>query len=129
MLIVGICDEGLGASPKTIAKYGDLLGLGATLAEVLAHALSRPESLAPARSGLEIHTGDAPYAALTTVSEGGARTLVFGDMPTEEGVERMINVSGAALFAIAHEIAGMSAVDVDTVLEGAAHVQKPSEAA
>jgi hypothetical protein len=119
MLIVGICDEGLGAAPATLTKYGGLIGPGSSLEETLGHVLARPEMLAPARSSLEFHTSDEPYAVLTTVTADGPRSLVFGEMPVEEVVDRLANVSGAALFAIAHEIAGMSAADVDALLQGA----------
>jgi hypothetical protein len=128
VLIVAVADEGLGAASATVAKYGGLLGPGATLEQTLGHALSRPDSLAPASSGLEIHTGDKPYAVFTSVSADGARTLVFGEMPAEEGVERLVNISGTALFAIASEIAGRSPADVDALLQGAEQMQQPREA-
>jgi hypothetical protein len=129
MLIVAVADEGLGAASATVAKYGGLLGPGASLEEVLAHALSRPESLAPFSSSLEIHTDDTkPYAVLTTVTADGARSLVFGEMPDVETVDRTVLISGAALFAIPSEIAGMSSADVDKLLAGAGEM-KPAAAA
>jgi hypothetical protein len=128
-LLVGICDEGLGAASATIAKYGGLVGSGATLEQTLGHTLSRLESLAPASNSLEIHAADEPYAVLTVSTADGLRTLVFGDMPAVETVDRIVNVSGAALFAIAAEIAGRSQADVDALLAGAVQVQKRSEAA
>jgi len=129
MLVVAVTDEGLGAS-ATVAKYGGLPGPGASLEEVLGHALSRPESLAPFSSGLEIHTDDTkPYAVLTTVTADGARTLVFGDMPDVESVDRTVLISGAVLFAVAKEIAGMSAADVDKLLAGAGEMQPRSKTA
>jgi hypothetical protein len=128
MLLVGICDEGLGAAPSTIEKYGGLRGPGATLEETLGHTLMRPDSLVPASSSLEVHTGDEPYAVLTVITADGARSLVFGGMPDVETVDRIVNVSGAVLFAIAAEIAGKSPADVDQMLAGAEQVQKRSEA-
>lgn len=84
--------------------------------------------LAPSRSGLEIHqSDDQPYALLSVINGDGAATNVYGTIPDSETVDRLVNVSGAALFAIAHEIAGMSAADVDALLEGAG--QPSSEAA
>jgi hypothetical protein len=128
MLIVAVTDEGLGAAQATIMKYGGLHGPGASLEEVLGHALSRRESLVPTRSCLEIHTGDAPYAVFTVISADGARSLVFGEMPDVESVDRTILISGAALFAVAQEINGMSASDVNALLEGAAEM-KPAASA
>ncbi|MET4804604.1 hypothetical protein [Bradyrhizobium sp. LB11.1] len=128
MLIVGVTDEGLGAAPKTTTKYGGLIGPSATLEEVLAHALSRPESIAPCRSSLEIHQSDEPYAVLTTAQPDGPRTLVFGKLADTETVDRLVTVPGSALFAIASEINGVSAADVDALLEGVGQ-QQSSEAA
>jgi hypothetical protein len=116
MLLIATCDEGLGCVPRTIEKYGGLLGPGSTFEQALGHALMRPESLAPSCSSLEVHTGDAPYAVFTVATADGTRTLVFGTMPAVESVERTVLISGAALFAIASELAGMSAVDVDKLL-------------
>jgi hypothetical protein len=128
VLLVGICDEGLGAAPATIMKHGGLPGPGATLEEVLGHTLVRPDSLAPASSSLEVHTSDNPYAVLTVVTADGARSLVFGDMPACETVDRIVSVSGATLYAIAAEIAGRSPADVDALLQGAEQVQRSPEA-
>jgi len=128
VLIVAVADEGLGAAPATITKFGGLPGPGSNLEEALGHTLMRPDSLAPASSSLEVHTGDEPYAVLTTVTADGARSLVFGDMPAEEGVERLVNISGSALYAIAAEIAGRSAADVDALLQGAEQVKRSPEA-
>jgi hypothetical protein len=102
-----------------IQKYGGLIGPGASLEQTLGHSLSRPESLPPSSSALEIHTGDEPYAVLTTVTADGARTLVFGEMPVVETIDRTVNIGGAALFAIASEVAGKSPADADALLEGA----------
>jgi hypothetical protein len=129
MLLVGICDEGLGSVSAVIQKYGGLAGPGATLEEVLGHSLTRPASFVPSISGLEIHADDNnPYAVLTIVTADGARTLVFGEMPAVEGIERMVSVPGATLYAIAAEIAGRSPADVDALLQGAEQVQRTPEA-
>jgi hypothetical protein len=116
MVLIAICDDGLGSAPATAAKFGGLLGPGSNLEQALGHALMRPESLAPSCSSLEIHTSDEPYAILTTVTADGARSLVFGEMPDVESVDRTVLISGAALFAIASEIAGVSGADVDALL-------------
>jgi len=125
MLLIAVVDEGLGCVPRTLEKYGGLLGPGATLEQTLGHALSRPGSLAPSCTGLEIHTGDQPYALLSIVTADGARTLVFGDVPAVETVDRIVNISGAALFAIAAEIGGRSPADVDALLKGAERQRSP----
>jgi hypothetical protein len=118
MLIIALVDTGLAAAPATIELYGQLRGRGSNLESAIAHALARPESLPPARSGLEMHTdSDSPYALLTTVSADGATTNVFGQMPETESVDRLVTVSGCALYGIAQELsAGMSAAEVDALL-------------
>lgn len=119
MLIVGMVDEGIAAAPSVVAKYGELVGPNSTMLEgALAHALARPDSLAPICSGMEIHTGDAPHVLLTVVTGDGAATRVYGDLPFEENVDRLITVPGSALFAISQEISGISAVEVDRMLKG-----------
>lgn len=119
MLLVGVVDEGLANAPRTVEKYGELAGPNSTTLEgALAHALSRPDSLPPICSGMEIHTGDAPYVLLTTLTADGAKTAVFGDMPEIETVYRTVVISGAALFAIASELAGHPAHAVDDLLKG-----------
>ena len=128
MLLIAMCDEGLGCVPRTLEKYGGLPGPGATLEETLGHTLARPDSLAPASSAMEIHTGDQPYVLLTIITADGARTLVFGEIPAVEGIERMVSVPGSALFAIAAEIAGRSPADVDQMLAGTGEMQQPREA-
>jgi hypothetical protein len=62
------------------------------------------------------------------ISADGARTLVFGDMPDVESVDRTVLISGAALFAVAQEINGMSGADVDKLLAGATEM-KPAASA
>lgn len=119
MVLVGICDQGLSSVDAVISKYGGLPGPGSTLEQSLGHALTRPESFAPSCTGLEVHTGESPHAILTTVSADGARTLVFGEMPAVESVDRTVLISGAALFAISNEVNGLSAADVDRLLQGA----------
>jgi hypothetical protein len=126
MLIVAIADEGLAAAPDTIRRLGSLLGRGCNLEQGLSHALSRPESLAPCRAGLELHVGDQPYAVLTTTSADGALSNVFGDIPVAENIDRLVTVSGAALYSIAMEIAGVSPAEVDALL-GAKPAFKPKE--
>jgi hypothetical protein len=119
MLLVAVADEGLAAAPHTIRRLGGLVGRGCNLEQGLSHALSRPEALAPCRAGLELHVGDQPYAILTTVSADGALSNVFGDLPAVETVDRIVTVSGGALFAIAQEIGGMSAAEVAALLGSA----------
>ncbi|WP_426611279.1 hypothetical protein [Bradyrhizobium sp. McL0616] len=119
MLLAGVIDEGLAAAPSTVIRFGGLLGPASTTLEgALAHALARPDSLPPICSGLEIHTDSEVYALLTTLTADGAKTAVFGDLPSEETVDRTIVISGAALFAIASELAGRSAGDLDDLLKG-----------
>jgi len=120
MLILAIVDEGLAAVGHTVEKYGQLRGRGSNFEQALAHALARPTALPPTRAGLEIHTdSDSPYAILTTVSADGAKTMVYGDLPAVESVDRLVTVSGGALYAIAQEIAGLSEANVNALLEGA----------
>jgi hypothetical protein len=121
MLLVGLVDEGLAAAPDTIRRFGGLIGRSSTLEQALGHALARPKMMAPSRSGMELHVGDSPYVAMTTVSADGVTTQVYGSMPAVEsdGIDRIITVSGGALFAIAHEIAGLSEANVNALLEGA----------
>lgn len=111
MLIVAVCDEGLGAAPATIAKYGQLGSASVDLETALGHALMRPEAVLPAHSGLVIHTGDNPSAVLMTMTPDGSREQVFADPWRRDGVERTVRVSGAALAKIAGEIAGTSSAD------------------
>lgn len=118
MLLAGVVDEGIAASPGVVAKYGGLVGPSAILEAALGHALSRPDSLPPVCSSLEIHATDEPYALLTTLSADGPRTVVFGEVPETETVDRMVTVSGSALFAIASELAGRPAHAVDDLLRG-----------
>jgi hypothetical protein len=125
MLLAGLVDNGLAAAASTIECYGSLRGRGSNFEEALGHALMRPESIVPMRSGIELHTGAEPYGLLTTVSADGAKTMVYGDIAEPENIERLVSVSGAALYSIAQEIAGMSPADVDALLEGA----KPTAAA
>ena len=122
MLILAIVDEGLAAAGHTVERYGQLRGRGSNFEEALCHVLARPESLAPCRAGLEIHTdSDSPYVAMTLVTPDGVTTQVYGDMPAVESdsIDRIVTVSGSALFAIAQEIAGLSQANVDALLEGA----------
>ena len=78
----------------------------------------------PACTALEIHqSADQPYAVLTVITGDGATTNVYGSMPAGETIDRLVTVPGAALFAVAHEIAGMSATDVDALLAGATDVK------
>ncbi|WP_426441471.1 hypothetical protein [Bradyrhizobium genosp. P] len=116
MLLAGVVDEGIAAAPSVGAKYGSLRGLGSSLKEALAHALSRPDCLAPICSSLEIHAIENPYVLLTVSTADGAKTTVFGDMPEVENVDRVVTVSGAALFAISQELAGMPPGEVDDLL-------------
>jgi hypothetical protein len=116
MLLVAIADSGLAAAPDTIRRFGGLVGRSSTLEAALAHALARPELLPPARSGLEMHVGDRAYAILTVVSADDARSNVFGDLPDAENIDRLVTVSGSAMFAIAQEIAGRTPAEVDALL-------------
>lgn len=119
VLLAGVVDEGIAAAPGTVIRFGGLLGPNsATLEGALAHALARPDSLPSVCSSLEIHATDEPYALLTTLTADGAKTAVFGDMPSEETVDRTIVISGAALFAVASELAGQPAHAVDQLLKG-----------
>jgi hypothetical protein len=122
MLLVAVCDEGLGAAPATIQRYGTLRSASVDLETALAHALMRPESVLPAHSGLVIHTGDAPSAVLTTMTPDGSREQIFADPWRQDGVERTVKVSGAALAGIAAEIAGASS-------ERGEHINTAAEAA
>lgn len=103
MLLIGICDEGIGAAPKTIERYCGLRCGAIDLETALAHALNRPESVLAAHASLRISTGDHPQAILITVSPDGLREQVFGE-PSFGSVERIVTVSGSALAAIADEI-------------------------
>ncbi|MHC1949865.1 hypothetical protein IF803_36705 [Bradyrhizobium sp. UFLA06-06] len=103
MLLVGICDEGLGAAPKTVERYCGLRCGAIDLEATLAHALSRPETVLAAHASLRISTGDHPQAILITASPDGLREQVFGE-PSFGSVERVVTVSGNALAAIADEI-------------------------
>lgn len=119
MLLVSACDEGLANAPNTVARFGALLGPGdITLETALGHSLSRPDSLPPACSSLELHCTDAPYAVLTVMTADGAATRVYGDLPSEENVDRTVVISGAALFGISSELSGRSAAEVDALLKG-----------
>jgi hypothetical protein len=115
MLLVAVTDEGLGAAPATIQRYGTLRSASVDLETALGHALSRPEAVLPAHSGLVIHTGDTPSAVLTTMTPDGSREQVFADPWRQDGVERTVKVSGAALAGIAAEIAGTSSADGEQV--------------
>jgi hypothetical protein len=127
MLIIALVDTGLAAAPETTELYGRLSGRGSNFEEALGHALARPTMIAPTRSGLEIHTdSDSPYVAMTIVTPDGVTTQVYGDMPDAENVDRLVTVSGGALFAIAQEFAGLSQADVDRLLEGG---KKPAASA
>jgi hypothetical protein len=130
MLIVAVCDEGLGAAPATIAKYGGLHGSGSTLEETLGHLLTRPEPIPPSHSELVISIGDAPSATLKMATHDGVRECVFKGPDTwrQWGAERKVTISGAALFAIAAEINGTSPADVDALLEGATEMKPAAEA-
>ena len=121
ILILAIVDEGLAAAGHTVEKYGQLRGRGSNFEEALGHLLARSEMIAPSRSGLEMHVGDSPYVAMTIVTPDGVTTQVYGDMPAVESdsIDRIVTVSGAALFAVAHEVAGLSEASVDALLEGA----------
>jgi hypothetical protein len=115
MLLVGICDEGLGAAPGTIAKYGTLRSGAVDMETALGHALLRPEAVLPAHSGLVIHTGDNPSAVLTTMTPDGSREQIFADPWRQDGVVRTIKISGEALASIAAEIAGTSRDDSEQI--------------
>jgi hypothetical protein len=130
LMLAGLCDEGLGGAARTVQRYGRLQGRTSSLVESLAHTVQRPESLPPACSGLEIHqSDDQPYALMTVVTGDGATTNVYGNMPDVETVDRLVIVPGAALFAIASEINGMSSADVDALLEGATDMKPAAQAA
>ena len=132
MTLIGICDEGLGCVPRTIEKYGGLrcIEINSNLESTLGHALTRPERLPAAHSELVIYTGDAPSAVLTVATPDGIREYEFTGFDTiqQDGVERAVRVSGVALYAIAAEIAGRSASDVDHLLAGATEVLRSPEA-
>jgi hypothetical protein len=117
IMLAGLVDNGLAAAPETVRRFGSIGGRYSTLEAALAHAIARPQLLAPSRAGLELHTGDEPYAVFTISAPDGATTNVFGDMPDAENVDRLVTVSGAALRGIAEEIGGMSAAEVDALLE------------
>jgi hypothetical protein len=119
MLILAIVDEGLAAAGHAVEKYSQMRGRGSNFEEALAHALARPKLLAPCRAGLELHVADQPHAVLTISTPEGATTSVFGDLPGAENVDRIVTVSGAALFAVSHELAGLSESSVTALLEGA----------
>jgi hypothetical protein len=122
MLIVAVCDEGLGAAPATIQRYGPLRSASVDLETALGHALMRPEAVLPAHSSLVIHVSDAPSAVLTTMTPDGSREQIFADPWRQDGVERAVKVSGAALAGIAAEIAGTSSErgeQINTVAEAA----------
>jgi hypothetical protein len=105
MLIVAVTDEGLGAAPTTIQRYGSLRSAAVDLETALGHALQRPEAVLPAHSSLLIHVSDTPSAVLTTMTPDGSREQIFADPWRPDGVERTVRVSGAALASIASEIA------------------------
>lgn len=117
ILIAGMVDDGLANAPRTVEKYGGLLGPYSTMLEgALAHALARPDTLPPKFASLELHcTG--PHAVLSTLTPDGMRSAVYGD-PSEETVDRLVTVSGSALFGIAAELGGKSAQAVDDLLKG-----------
>jgi hypothetical protein len=121
VMLAGLCDSGLGAAARTVQRYGSLQGRTSSLVEALAHAIQRPETLPPACNGLEIHqSDDGPYVLMTVVTGDGATTNVYGNLPGVETVDRLVVVPGAALWAIAMELANTSAEEVDRLLEGAA---------
>jgi hypothetical protein len=111
MMIVAVTDEGLGAAPATIQRYGGLRSAAVDLETALGHALMRPEAVLPAHSSLVIHVSDTPSAVLTTMTPDGSREQIFADPWRQDGVERTVRVSGAALANIASEIAGTSSAD------------------
>lgn len=74
--------------------------------------------LMPTVAGLQIHTGENPYAELTTARPDGLRIETFGDLPAEDRTDRVIVIRGAALFGIARELDGQSATEVDSLLKG-----------
>jgi hypothetical protein len=122
MLIVAVCDEGLGAAPATIQRYGTLRSASADLETALGHALMRPEAVLPAHSSLVIHVSDTPSAILTTMTPDGSREQIFADPWRQDGVERTVKVSGAALAGVAAEIAETSSADgeqINTAAEAA----------
>ena len=120
LMLAGLCDEGLGGAARTVQRYGGLQGRTASLVDALAHSVQRPELIPPAFTGLEIHqSADQPYVLMTVVTGDGATTNVYGSLPEIESVDRLVNVSGAALFAIASEISGRSEEDVDALLPDA----------
>jgi hypothetical protein len=117
IMLAGLVDNGLAAAPETVRRFGGLGGRSSTLEAALAHAIARPQLLAPSRAGLELHTGDEPYAVFTISAPDGAITNVFGDMPGDESVDRIVTVSGAALRGISEEGFGcMSADEADALL-------------
>jgi hypothetical protein len=132
MVLIGICDEGLGCVPRTINKYGGLTctEINSSLEATLGHALTRPERLPASHSELIIHTGDTPSALLAVATPDGVREYLFAGPNTmqSEGIKRTVRVSGVALAGIAMEIAGRSAADVDALLQGATEMQRPAEA-
>lgn len=132
MVLIGICDEGLGCVPHTINKYGGLrcIEINSSLEATLGHALTRPERLPASHSELIIHTGDTPSALLAVATPDGVREYLFAgpNRMHPEGIERTVRVSGAALAGVALEIAGRSPADVDALLQGADPMQRPQEA-
>jgi hypothetical protein len=129
MLILALVDEGLAAVGNTVDKYGQLRGRGASFEEALGHLLARPEMIAPTRSGLEIHTdSDSPFVVMTTALPDGVTTQVYGDMPDVESdsIERLVTVSGSAMFSVAMEIAGRTPAEVDALL-GATEMNPAAE--
>ncbi|WP_426608736.1 hypothetical protein [Bradyrhizobium sp. McL0616] len=117
VLLAAAVDEGIAAAPDVVEKYGSLLGPTSNLEAAIAHTLARPDSLPPRFTSLELHCDAAPHALLTMMTSDGMRTSVFGDMPETETVDRMVTLSGSALFGIASELAGMSALYVDALLD------------
>jgi hypothetical protein len=117
IMLAGLVDNGLAAAPETVRRFGSLAGRSSTLEAAIAHAIARPQLLAPSRSGLELHTGDEPYAVFTVSAPDGALSNVFGDLPGDENVDRIVTVSGAALRGVAEEgFGGMSADETDALL-------------
>ena len=116
MLLVGLVDNGLAQAASTVERYGQLRGRSSTLEQSIGWALARPESIVPMRSGIEIHTGDQPYAVFTVVGADGATTNVFGDIAEPENVDRLVTVSGAALRGIAMEVSGCTPGEVDALI-------------
>jgi hypothetical protein len=110
-----VCDEGLGAAPATIQRYGSLRSVSVDLETALGHALNRPEAVLPAHSGLVIHISDNPSAVLSTMTPDGSREQIFADPWRQDGVERTVKISGEALASIAAEIASRSSADGEQI--------------